>query len=199
MSQLRMKVPGQTNKKAPLPGSADPAANGNTKAALPRDSSAKSESTSSLGLNVHALNFGTLHTKSVSSSQSSGSQWSSLINSATSGSGILGGGLLSSTGFGLVSGILGLFGIVGSSAPTAPVAFQIPKSQQQTLDVSLPGSGVAPGSGLSSPASPRQSGIYQQTPTPSADSQGTQHAQVVQIVKQALLTSSSLNDVIAEV
>jgi hypothetical protein len=110
---------------------------------------------------------------------------------------LLGGGLLSSGGFGFVTKLLSLFG-GGKSSPAAPVAFQSPVAQHRSISVTPPGtaSSVAVGT-HSAGLDGHPSGIYQQigstVPT------HAQSSQVVQIVKQALLTSSSLNDVISEI
>ncbi len=165
----------------------------------PRDTTAKALGVSSLS-KVSAINFGSFRAKT--STTSSSSSWTNLLEQATSGgiASALGGGLSTITGLGgLVYGILNLFG--GSSAPAAPVQFTLPASQQTTVSlrpqtvatsVSSPGGDSGSGAGAGSTTA-TLSVAYQ----PSAPASG--HSQVVQAVKQALLTSSSLNDVIAEV
>ncbi len=110
------------------------------------------------------------------------STWSNLLSGATSGG--IGGGLSAVAGFSggissLISGLSSLIG-GGKTAPPALVAYQLPTSQQQTIST---------GSSVSTP------GVYggPVSATPFA----TQGGQIVQSVKQALLNSSSLNDVIA--
>jgi hypothetical protein len=80
----------------------------------------------------------------------------------------------------LISGLTSLFG-GGKTAPPALIAYQLPTSQEQTIST---------GSSVSTP------GVYggPLASTPFENQSG----QIVQSVKQALLNSSSLNDVIAE-
>ena len=114
----------------------------------------------------------------------SGSTFSNLVSATVSGGGV-GGALSSTLGFGLgigslISGLTSLFG-GGKTAPPALIAYQLPTSQEQTIST---------GSSVSTP------GVYG---GPSASTPfENQSRQIVQSVKQALLNSSSLNDVIAE-
>ena len=114
------------------------------------------------------------------------------------GTAILGGGLLSAGGFGLISSLISLFG-GGKSTPSAPVQFQSPVARQNSLDIAPPGAASAVSLGVQQSSIISQAtGIYQQVGT-SMPEHLSQSSQVVQIVKQALLTSSSLNDVISEI
>ena len=102
-----------------------------------------------------------------------------------SASGGIGGTVSQAAGFSfgigsLISGLTSLFG-GGKTAPPALVAYQLPTSQSQTLTT---------GSTVSTP------GVYGGPSAPSPFD--NQSGQIVQTVKQALLNSSSLNDVIAE-
>lgn len=124
------------------------------------------------------IQFGSPSSSRVTSSGSSG-EWSTLLKQTESGgiAGIGSGGGLSLLGSvagigGLISGLSSLFG-GGKSTPPPLTAFQLPQSQQQTISI---------GSNTESNIPLR----YQST-------------QIAQAVKQALLNSSSLNDVIAEI
>lgn len=139
----------------------------------------------SSGLNagtVQPINFGKASRAATRNVQTS-SKWSSLLSSTTSGG--LAGTLSGAAGFSggissIISGLTSLFG-GGKTAPPALVAYQLPTSQQQTIST---------GSSVSTP------GVY--GGPASTTSFQSQNGQVVQSVKQALLNSSSLNDVIGE-
>ena len=128
------------------------------------------------------INFGNASRASTRNPQSSNA-WSNLLSATTSGgmagtlSGVAGfsGGISS-----LISGLTSLLG-GGKTAPPALAAYQLPRAQQETIST---------GSSVSTP------GVYGGPPsaTPFAAPSG----QIVQAVKQALLNSSSLNDVITE-
>jgi hypothetical protein len=133
------------------------------------------------------LNFGRASraaTKTNQSTSSSTSQWSNLLSASTSGG--LASTLSGAAGFtggigSIISGIENLFG-GGKSAPPALVAYQLPTSQQQAISI-----------GSSSTIPGIYGGPSSSTPFES------QSSQIIQTVKQALLNSSSLNDVIAEI
>ena len=126
------------------------------------------------------INFGNASRAATRNPQTS-STWSKLLSSTTSGglantlSGIAGfsGGISS-----IISGLTSLLG-GGKTAPPALVAYQLPTSQQQTIST---------GSSVSTP------GVY--GGPASATPFQNQGGQIVQTVKQALLNSSSLNDII---
>lgn len=142
------------------------------------------------------IRFGTAPTQRTTTS-SSGSEWSNLLKQTASGgiTSIVGGGM----GIGsLMSSIGSLFG--GGSGKTAPppvVAFQLPTSQEHTLYLSSEGTTAASNSGRTGP------GIYGNTQMGASGIGGQmlqyQSSQIAQAVKTALLNSSSLNDVIAEI
>ncbi len=142
------------------------------------------------------------------STSSSGSGWTNLLKQTASGgiASALGGGLGSIGGVGvLVSGILNLFG-GGSSKNTPPplVEFQLPASQEQTAYLSSKGNTVYHGSAEESSIRPTAGTSIYAGPNAGSPSYGAQNPQyrnadVVQAVKNALLNSSSLNDVIAEI
>jgi hypothetical protein len=138
------------------------------------------------GLNNGAsqpLNFGKA-SRAATRNPAATSTWSKVLSSTTSGglantlSGVTGfsGGISS-----LISGLTNLFG-GGKTTPPALVAYQLPTSQQQTISI---------GSSVST------AGVYG-GPTPSKTPFQSESSQIVQTVKQALLNSSSLNDVITE-
>jgi hypothetical protein len=136
----------------------------------------------SLGFNskdvATGIQFGSPSSSRVPSASGS-NEWNKLLKQTIS-SGVAGAGgggafglLGSVTGVGgLISGFLSLFG-GGKSAPPPLTTFQLPQTQQQSISI---GSSGQSGTAL----------IYQST-------------QIAQAVKQALLNSSSLNDVIAEI
>jgi hypothetical protein len=106
----------------------------------------------------------------LSSSAGTGNEWTSLIKTASGGAAdLIVGGFLESGVNSLISGLTSLFGGGKNEAPL--VRFTLPNSQQQTMYVNS--------GGLSASAS------FQ--------------TNVAQAVKNALLTSSSLNDVISEI
>jgi hypothetical protein len=131
---------------------------------------------------AQSVNFGRA-SRAATRSSSSPSQLSQFLSGSKSGG--LGGTVSQALGFGggfgsLISGLTSLFG-GGKTTPPALVAYQLPTSQSQTITT---------GSTVSTP------GVYG---GPSAASPFENHSgQIVQSVKQALLNSSSLNDVIAE-
>jgi hypothetical protein len=109
---------------------------------------------------------------------STGTDWGKLLEQAASGGIASAFGLGSVSGLGsLVSGIASLFG--GGKKTLAPLQeFQLPAAQNQTITIGANGS-----SGTAT----------------SSQSIQDQSAQIAQAVKTALLQSSSLNDVIAEI
>ncbi len=194
----KLKSSGKSSKtKLPSLGAGSASGGSIPKTAAPKDVSGQIVKVNTAGRVVQALNFGSLHTK-VSGSSST-SQWGGLLNMATSGGGILGGGLLSTGTLGFIGKLFNLFG--GSkSTPAAPTPFVMPAPQTTSLNVGIGGgsSNVSLGVQASAGSGAQNGPIYQQTVLSTAD-HATQSAQVVQIVKQALLTSSSLNDVISEI
>ncbi|HEX4163880.1 MAG TPA: hypothetical protein VHZ55_00265 [Bryobacteraceae bacterium] len=195
VSRLLTKVDTSTGSKA---------ASGNGSARPGASHDVRTASITSNGLKTSGLNFGNAPT-SATQSAVSGSQLSGLLKNVASG-GVAGafggGGLLSAVSGlgGLVSSIASLFG--GSKTPQPLTAFVLPTVQAQTASVSRSQSGSQLMTGGSLAANSAIKGIYgsSQTSASSATvSSGSQPQQVVQAVKQALLTSSSLNDVVAEI
>lgn len=207
MAKLKNNFSSKISAKLPSLGasSSSPVSVPNTSTKL--DQSAKTVAPSTAGSVVQALKFGSLHTKITGSG--GGSDWGSLLSSAASGgiTSTIGGGILSSGAFGFVGKLLSLFG--GSkSTPAAPTPFVMPASQIVSLNIGSTSSNGSTGSASSAssvalgvtaaPNASSQSGpVYQQSG--SGPEQSASSTQVVQIVKQALLTSSSLNDVISEI
>jgi hypothetical protein len=131
--------------------------------------------------------------KKNSSSNKTGSTWTGLLESFSTGgiSDLLGGGGFLSSGLDyLSSGLQSIFGGNTQSAPEPLSRFAPPDFQDQTIYVN------APPTAHGAASSTVVSGAY-------ADSQPSQlnqasRAEIVQTIKNALLTSSSLNDVIGE-
>jgi hypothetical protein len=115
-----------------------------------------------------------------------GNEWTSLIKNASSGvASLIGGGFLESGISSLVSGITSLFDGGDEGSETPLTRFALPDSQQEAMYVVPQGLSTSVNSG----------GIQQ------GASQGPVYRQseIVRAVRNALLTSSSLNDVIAEI
>jgi hypothetical protein len=149
----------------------------------PPRSAAGSKSAGFSNFKTVPISFGRT-SQTAGKSDQSGTQWSSLLKATTSGG--ISSTLSSVAGFGggigsIISGVTSLFG-GGKSTPAALVAYQLPTSQQEVVSI---------GSSASNP------GIYggpgQATPFEN------QSGEIIQLVRQALLNSSSLNDVIADI
>ena len=128
------------------------------------------------------VNFGRA-SRAATKNPATSSAFSKLLSASTSGG--LGGAVSQAAGFGggiasLISGLTSLLG-GGKSAPPALTAYELPTSQSQTIST---------GSVLSTP------GVYGGPSSPVL--LDNQAGQIVQSVKHALLNSSALNDVIAE-
>ncbi|MGA8026578.1 MAG: hypothetical protein WB992_05490 [Bryobacteraceae bacterium] len=145
-----------------------------------------------------SIKFGNPSSTRTAASQT-GSALSNLLTQTASGgiSSVLGGELSSIGGLGsLLSGILGLFGSGGKKTLPALVEFQLPASQDQTAYVNTNGNTNSQGGAVGA------GGVTAPVPSNSASSTQApqlQSAQIAQAVKIALLNSSSLNDVIAEI
>ncbi len=157
---------------------------------------------------VTPINFGPSSNSRTPNTQSS-SEWGNLLKQTASGgiASAFSGGFASITGLGgLISGIAGLFG-GGSSTPPQLVNFQLPQSQSQTVYISSGGRTTYQGESveLSGSANPG-TGIYPKPASSGISAAGPgigsfqyQSNQIAQAVKTALLNSSSLGDVIAEI
>lgn len=128
---------------------------------------------------------------------------SSGVASAAGGGGLNILGSLGGVG-GVLSGLSRLFG--GISTPPPLVEFELPDSHQQTVYVRANGHAVYDGVAVEAQSvSKDTAGIYATgAPTPAQPASPAQNVQyqsmqIAQAVKQALLNSSSLNDVIAEI
>jgi hypothetical protein len=125
----------------------------------------------------------------------SGDEWTKLLNNATSSSigSLIGGGFLESGINSLISGITDLFD-GGGKSESPLVRFALPDSQQKTMHVSSEGLSSSAGN-IASPQNNDKGQAYKDV------QQGPLYgqSQIVQAVKNALLTSSTLNDIIAEI
>jgi hypothetical protein len=198
MAKLKNSFTVKNIAKPPILGADSLSSGGASNSMAPKDLAARILTPIGSGSVTQALNFGTLHTKATGSAGQSGAQWTNMLNSASGGVvSALGGGLFASGGLGFVGKLLNLFG-GNKSTPPVPVPFQSPVSQQNSLNITPPGGASSVSLGVHS-ANPggQGTGIYQQIGSTVPDH--VQSAQVVQVVKQALLTSSSLNDVINEI
>lgn len=160
------------------------------------------------------IQFGSPSSSSSTSATSSGSVWESLFGQTTSGGGLAGLftsgiaslGKLGSIGS-MISGIADLFG--GGGKPTLPdlTRFQLPTSQEQTIYVGSQGTTAYQGNAVQQAVTTQTSaGSYGvsgqgQSASPNADPQwfldNSNH--IAQAVKNAMLNSSSINDVVSEV
>lgn len=175
---------------------------------------ATSQKTSSLGLKnlaegseekVGSIKFGS-PSSNVTSTSSSGNTWEGLLSNTISGglSSALGGGLGSIAGLGgLISSITSLFGGSSNAAPPPLALFTLPDSIQQTSYVRSKSSSDVSASAQSSASAAKGSALYTSTGltanrTRSTVSESASNAGIAQAVKSALLNSSTLGDVIAE-
>ncbi len=142
-----------------------------------------------------------------SSSTSTQSGWSKLLTQvATNGAASAFGSALGSIGglSSLISGIFHLFG-GGSSKATLPplVRFQLPTSQTETAYIGAQSRTVLQGAATEQSIRSSTQPIYAPAETHktanTSSSVTYDTAAITQAVKQALLNSSSLNDVIAEI
>ncbi len=157
--------------------------------------------TKAAGLNdrmiPESIRFGAPSSTRMASTSATGDGWSRLLSQAASGgfASALSGGIGSIGGLGsLISGIAGLF---GGSKPTLPPLerFQLPVSQTQAVYRSSK-QGAATGQAISKS---ENTPIYGPAGTRNLSNTVYDTQQITQAVKQALLNSSSLNDVIAEI
>jgi len=155
------------------------------------------------------INFGKHSDSSTTSSSSVGQEMTNLLKQSVSG-GVMGAlsgsfGLSSFGGIGtIISSIASLFGGGPKTLPPL-VDFTLPNAQNLSVYVGGTSSTVRQGSvaQTGSLVQPGATPTYKtatvaEAPTAVASSQ-PQSAQIVQAVKTALLNSSSLNDVIAEI
>ncbi len=184
----------------PLGASTANSSSGSGKPPAPTD--LKSQSLSTAGKVTGGIKFGSPSSNRTTASQGA-SEWANLLKQTASGgiSSAFGGGLLSAIGGvgGLVSSIAGLFG--GSKKTEAPLTlFQLPNSQAQTVFVSSKSAGSASLNTSSGGVSGSSNGSSSTTgQAVQSQTFQNQSVEIAQAVKQALLNSSSLNDVIAEI
>ncbi len=158
----------------------------------------KSQSLSTAGNVKAGMKFGSPSSNRVAPSQGT-SEWANLLKQTASGgiSSAFGGGLMSAIGGlgGLVSSFAGLFG--GSKKTLAPLTlFQLPSSRTHTVFVS---SKATENASLNTNSGEVSGSSNSSSTTGQGQSFQNQSAEIAQAVKQALLNSSSLNDVIAEI
>lgn len=160
---------------------------------------------------LKGIQFGKPSQSGTKASTTSGSEWASLLKQTASGgiASAFSGGFGGIGGLGsLISGLVNLFGGGGGTNTLPPLTeFALPDSQQQTVYVSSRGTATYQGSVTeSSGFSGATGGFYNnagqmQTSGASPNSQWIQEqsGQIADAVKSALLQSSSLHDVIAEI
>ncbi len=153
---------------------------------LPIGSSIRPSSSAS---GSEGIQFGRAPGSATKSPTPAPSAWGSLLSNVLTGgiSGAFGGG-------GLLSDVTGLLGMFDSKKqPAALTPFQLPASQEMTEYVSSRGSAVYQGTDVEHQVS---------TPAPAAAPSVAEapltRSDVIDTVRQALLTSSSLNDVISD-
>lgn len=152
------------------------------------------------------IQFGSPSSRSTSTTTQSG--WSNVLTQvATNGAASAFGGALGSIGGigSLISGIFHLFGGSSNSTATLPplVRFQLPTSQTETAYIGSQSRNVLQGAATEQPTRTSAQPIYAASSTQKSVSSAPptvyDTATITQAVKQALLNSSSLNDVIAEI
>ena len=142
------------------------------------------------------IKFGSASNSKTEAAQS-GTDWGRLLQQTASGglAGALSGSLGSIAGIGgIVTGLLSIFG-GGKTAPPPLVRFQLPDAQLETVSFTSKGvapEGGAPVQGSSTPLTT----VY--SPSQAMPSGSVQSTYITQVVKNALLNSSSLNDVITD-
>lgn len=125
---------------------------------------------------------------------SAGDHWSGLLQKAinTSASQVLGGGILGSGLSSVFSAVFHLFGGGTQSQPPPLERFILPQMEQRTIDTAQ--NTYVTHSALNT-ASQASNSLSTQV---GSNSGGLEQAAVVKAVRNALLTSSSLNDIIGE-
>ena len=157
------------------------------------------------------IQFGKPSQSGSKASTSSGSEWTNLLKQTASGgiASAFTGGFGGIGGLGsLISGFVNLFGGGGGKNTLPPLTeFALPNSQQQTVYASSKGTATYQGEVTNASVfNGTGAGIYgnteqMQTSGSAPNSQWVQEqsGQIAQAVKNALLQSSSLRDVIAEI
>ncbi|HSU33367.1 MAG TPA: hypothetical protein VLJ11_19220 [Bryobacteraceae bacterium] len=162
------------------------------------------------------IQFGSPSSSGTSSaaSSSNGSVWGSLLGQTTSGSGLA--GLLSSGVASLgkidpigavISGIASLFGGGGKATLPELNRFQLPTSQEQTIYVGSKGTTAYQGNSVQQAATTQPSGgTYGVTGQAQSGPANTDPQwfldnsnHIAQAVRNAMLNSNSINDVVSEV
>ena len=131
-------------------------------------------------------------------SSSTENQWTNLLKSAASGgvTSLLGGGFLESGIDSLLSGLTSLFdGGSTQKSETPLLRFALPDSQQDSMYINSEGLS-SNSSNVADTQSARSTGIYGSL---QSQEMSYKQSEIVKAVKSALLTSSTLNDIIAEI
>jgi len=167
---------------------------------LPRLGDTKTMSFSAK-VNAAAINFSKPSASSTAAS-SNGNPWMNLLKQTASGgiASALGGSLGGVGGLGsIVAGFVSLFS-GGKGAPPPLVQFQMPASQEKSVSVGPVSGSVnqSSSSGSTAGSAPTQ-GVPGNGSQPHDQPLQYQSSQIASAVKLALLNSSSLNDVIAEI
>lgn len=157
---------------------------------------------------LQSIQFGKPSNNSTSTASSGSNVLENLLSQAASGglSSALSSGLSSIAGLGgLISSITNLFGGSSKAAPPPLVLFSLPDSIQQTAYVSSSGTTAYGGDSVeqssklgSGSAIYTTSGVVKNA-SQSAAPASTDSTSIAQAVKNALLTSNTLGDVIAEI
>ncbi len=185
--------------RSPIKSSSVPTSVLNSKSSsLGTSSDGRSLPLSSTGT-AKSIEFGSPSSNRLTGSQGTG-EWTNLLKQTASG------GLSSALGGGALSGVGGVGALVSAFAELfhsgvkveAPLTlFRLPDSQSETIL-------AAPNQTRTAQEGTRSGGIYTAPSNSSAQIghgqlSSAQNAQITEAVKQALLNSSSLNDVIAEI
>lgn len=135
---------------------------------------------------LKGIQFGSPSKAGSKSRSSVGDEWTNLVKAASGrAASLIGGGFLESGINSLISGLTSLFDDGGKSE-TPLVRFALPEPQQQTMYITSGGLSASENFQEISQNTKSSGPVYKQS-------------EIVQAVKNALLTSSSLNDVIAEI
>lgn len=152
-----------------------------------------------------SIHFGT-PSSTRTSAPTSGNTWTKFLTQTASG----GLGSAVGNGFGTIGGlgslVSNLLNLFGSSKPAPPplARFQLPDSQSQTIYLGSQTTSVLQGAASEQSVKSNSQPIYTSTGALATGSPGStakiaDASAIVQVVKQALLNSSSLNDVISEI
>ncbi|MBV9939503.1 MAG: hypothetical protein JO150_13430 [Acidobacteriaceae bacterium] len=135
---------------------------------------------------LKGIQFGSPSNAGSKSRSSTGDEWTNLVKTASGGAAsLIGGSFLGSGVNSLISGLTNLFD-GGAKSEKPLVRFTLPEPQQQTMYITSGGLSASDNFQEASQNTSSPGPVYKQS-------------EIVKAVKNALLTSSSLNDVIAEI